>query len=557
MAEAKVDTSAYEQFDKLAMEVEGYPAVESIEDSKRILKRLIDALPQRKQIKDSHAERWLHLTLTRAESRMKMEMGLDEVPVDAVHRHAFWHVRRASGFGGSEIGTLVLHARGENGDHTSAKNIVMSKLLIIAPSEGDEHTSRGVKAEPDIRRMYEERSGAVRDDWAIGKLKTGRMQGVPAIIGNPDDIFLNPDVQVPVNANNPDGPMRPQRETVDYKAPSEDVMAEYRKDGISFSYVCQLHHYTLVAMSAGIPVDKLSIRGFDYKNWSIREFEVPFDKELAKEIIRDVRHYWDGMVMKGEIPEKIEAPRLPVDDDAVIAMGYQLTELKVLQDKIEAMMKDVRAKIADYGTETHGVSVGAMNLLAATFKRDRAWDEDQLRDIAARVELNADDFLVPEKGKLNTDQVDQMLAQISELITPAEGADPAAPVEQSVVDEVFAIIQEKIASDALTKKKLNTDGLVTALEEQGVDLTPAMKVKESFALTRKKKGPEAERLAQLTERGEELAGQIDQIVKKEVDVLLFPAKYAAPDAVARAVDSEGSDPSPYEMSEFDDPEYQD
>lgn len=105
----------FKAFDEAANEEQARPDPKDFDESRNRLRALIDRLPQRQAIKDEHADRWLERTLRTAVERMELEHGEGNATVSDVHRHVFWHVRRASGIGGSEAGTVLKHYRRQAG----------------------------------------------------------------------------------------------------------------------------------------------------------------------------------------------------------------------------------------------------------------------------------------------------------------------------------------------------------------------------------------------------------------------------------------------------------
>lgn len=480
---------AFKAFDAAAARVAAMPDPEDFESSMRVLRELIDELPQRAAIKTENADRWLQRTMEAAVARMELEHG-EAATVGDVHRHVFWHIRRASAFGGSEVATLVKHLRGERGGFSDARSLIMEKLLIRSPMPSTPEMSRGIRAEPWVQKIFQEKSGCQTSEKLVAKLRGFRWEKRPEMVGTPDDIVLTPEGRVRL---------------VDYKAPSADVCSDYEKNGISFDYVCQVHHYGVLAMAAGSKFDEMSLEVFDPRHFDVASFPIEFDMDLAKTIVGACKHFWHDFVMQGELPEKLASPDLNLEDPEIVKLGFQLAMFKVLGKDLEDKAKDIQGRISALGGDWHGLSAGKLDLDIAAFERKRKWDEDLLLSIAASADIDTSAF-VKSTGKPDN----ALLASFADELRGMAGNDP---------EVVAAFVAERVSGDALMSMKLDADGLAAHLEEQGQDVTAAKQIAESFSLTRKKKGPEVERLSALKDKMSELSEGIGDTIWDNIDDL--------------------------------------
>lgn len=483
------DIDAFKRFDAAAARVAAMPDPEDFDTSMRILRELIDELPQRPAIRTENADRWLQRTMEAAVARMELEHG-EAATVGDVHRHVFWHVRRASAFGGSEVATLVKHLRGERGGFSDARSLIMEKLLIRSPMPSTPEMSRGIRAEPWVQKIFQEKSGCTTHEERLGKLRGFRWERRPEMVGTPDDIVLTPEGRVRLT---------------DYKAPSADVCSDYEKNGISFDYVCQVHHYGILAMAAGSKFDEMSLEVFDPRHFDVTSYPIELDMDLAKQIAGACKHFWHDYVMQGELPEKLASTDLNLEDPEIVKLGFQLAMFKVLGKDLEDKAKDVQGRISALGGDWHGLSTGKLDLDIAAFERKRKWDEDMLMSIAASADIDTAEF-VKSTGKPDN----ALLATFVDELRGMAGNDP---------ETVAAFVAERTAGDALMGTKLDADGLAAHLEAQGQDVTAAMLVAESFSLTRKKKGPEVERLSALKDKMSELSEGIEDTIWENIDAL--------------------------------------
>ena len=445
------------------------------------LRALIDHLPQRTAIKDEDAARWLDRTMHMAVGRMELEFG-DKATVADVHRHVLWHIRRASAFGGSEVAVLLADQKGEKGTFSDGRTLIMEKLLILSPQPSTPEMSRGVRAEPWIQRMLHEQENCQTEHEGLNKLMGFRWTKRPAMVGTPDDYIIHADGTL---------------EIPDYKAPSADVCDHYEKDGVSFDYICQIHHYCVLAMAAGVKFDKMSVRVLDPRSFTITKYPVEFDVALAKQICEATTDYWTNFVMTGTLPELRNPPVLDLEDEAIIDLGYQVTGLNLLGKEIEARITELRGKISALAGDWHDKSIGTMAMDVSTFARTRKWDEPKLIDIAMAAGVPLDDYNT-KTGKIDANKLSLFFENMMEL-----GNDDAG---------IAAAVREAIVSHDLESEKLDAQALADRLEEMGVSTVDAAQVAEAFRISTKKKGPEAEKLIQVKNEIAEMADGIEEII---------------------------------------------
>lgn len=489
----------FRHFDREIAKVEKLPDPKTFEESRDILRPLIDALPQRAAIRTDHADRWLPRTMRVSIDRMELEKGVGKATVADVHKHVLWHIRRASSIGGSEIGTLVKHFRGQPGGFSNASRIVMEKLLILSPMPGNENMSRGIRAEPWLQKIYHHERGTRSDTEYLKALRGFRWDRNPQNSGTPDDIVIWPD---------DDGtPGRPANGLgcIDYKSPSKEEVDKYKEEGISFDYVCQLHHYAVLAMAC--PGDRrrkfdwMSIEAFDAGTFKIVTFDVPFDQDLAREMMTASRKIWSEFVMMGIVPDKLEPAALQVEDDGIVDLAYQLTYLKVLEDDVKARKIDMQRRIAALGNDWHGLSEGRINLDIASFDRTRAWNEDHLVDLAEAAQVDITPFR-KEKKDFDSAAAEAFVARLTDAIEDD--------------DQIIGIVQDTLGDGKnLKKKPIDLPALAAHLAEIGVDTLGAAEISERFNLTRKKKGPEVERLSEIKAEVSDFASMIEDTFARQ------------------------------------------
>lgn len=521
-------------FDAEADAEAGRPDPKDWVASRQRLAQLIDALPQRAVILEADKDSWLERTMRTALMRIEMEMegsaytpeeqkevsaimetladaetektlreqserrlaelnrmiqerteGLRdensdhskrdlETKVAAVHKHVMWHIRRASGIGGSEASTVRKHFEGKRGTFGDAHNLVLEKLLKLAPRPSTPEMARGVRAEPHVQAMYHAKHAVRSEGRDLRRMRNFRWGRRPASIGTPDDIVIHTI-----------GPHAGLKRCLDYKAPSAAVVKDYLKNGVSEDYVIQLHHYAVLQLASGSKFDVMSIEAFNPDSFEIVSFEVPFDKDLAQEVIAANHRLFHEFILNGIVPDAPKPDDLAVEDEAIIKLAAEAAMLKKLSDAVILRQKELLERISLTGAAWHEQATGKMDLQVASFNRKRKWDEVTLRQLAVAGNVDIAPFLVADKkGELDADQATDYYKDLMQ----AYAAGP----------EAFAEVGATIAAMGLpVVTKLNVDGLAEELSNQGIDTLVAAGVSESFLITRKTKGPEYERLMQL------------------------------------------------------------
>lgn len=306
-------------------------------------KKRIEKLPQSRFILPENMDRFLNF--------------LNENPEEAN-----FHIRRLAGWGGSEIGCLVSHLRGEPDPFTTASLLVQEKLLIRLPEPSNIYMEVGKTLEPLAQRMFTSMSLATSQQETINSLKTARNQpGYEWLRSSPDDVLKSPQNSIWV---------------VDYKIPSKQKTND---DEHEFRYECQVHHYAadiamrpelninidyggivyfnlegkemfVELMQAGMDMmpilekiidksaDTMKKTGQPIKGCSVNFKSFAIKPELIEEIKHAGDHFWNEYVMKGEIPLNLGVTNEEIP-------GQVINELRVLQD--EFLYFDLIAKEAE------------------------------------------------------------------------------------------------------------------------------------------------------------------------------------------------------------------
>ncbi|NBL00427.1 MAG: hypothetical protein EOM50_20980, partial [Erysipelotrichia bacterium] len=287
----------------------------------------------------------------------------------------FWHVMRANGIGGSDMGVLYAATEGDQGQSPFQTNrdIIKSKLFLAPIGEDSPHTSRGTRMEPYVKDIF-------LKDLAVGNVvestlsseeksvqknnaETNPLYGAKSILteemeasfvtfydpehpwlnGNPDEIIQKPDGKIVI---------------VDYKAPV-DVHGN-----IPDYYYAQVHHYGIIFKKQfpelADKVESVALANFNYREGAeIIYTEVPYDNEVADKVLAVGDKYWNDYVMKGLLPKSIEfGVSTEVEDLKIRAVSRdengiatEVQDIDFSQDIESGLISEDMKKFVDNGTK--------------------------------------------------------------------------------------------------------------------------------------------------------------------------------------------------------------
>lgn len=483
-AYSRIDALGFEQF---ASRIDGQNSLEAaIHDA-------VGLLPQAPAIRDEHRETYARRLAgvawrendIRNSGRTKKydDSGREIVDWRALARIAFWHVRRASGFGGSEVGTLLLNMKGEPDPFTSAQRIVAQKLCMAAPDPGDEHTMRGTRAEDVIQDIYHRKYDVVQDNASLARVSGFRPPRAPFLVSNPDDLVLV------------ESASGSQRHLVDYKCPSPDMFAELEQDGVPFGYKAQLHHYHTICAAAGIQVDRMYLSPFKLMAFDAVRFEVPYDRDFAVEVALCARRIWMENVLEGRLPEYDLGTGALEREPTVRILSLTATagSLAIMKKTIEERIQSVREELSMALLAQNRLETGKYDFGVINVSRREKWNEESLVALANAWDFDLSGFRAAR---------------------PAIDADAAGAILDRLVsdlrqDRFETVTQEleRLARDGLPREtKLDCDAAAAAMREAGIDVRPAMEITDVVATTRKRKGEDLEVLQELQDLSGQTAG---------------------------------------------------
>ncbi len=416
------------------------------------LLKVVAALPQSQHISRETAERWISGTARVDPSRLE------------------WHLRRAGGFGGSDIGALIASSEGRFHVFSSAHEIVRAKLLRAIPDGETDDTRRGSELEPFIRSVFErrmERDGRVfaRRDDLKARIQCGPHPDLDWHLSSPDEIY---DI---------DGKIC----VVDFKAPTTDMLEQYRRYGGYDDYVYQTHHYALGAIGKGIFVDRMMLAMYDYKRNDVEVIEVEKSQQVFDRTIEIGEFYWREHVLKGVVPKHVARPRV----EMLAKMPAQVRDAaerfvinKIVASHSSEVADDARKEVESWIAENGPVGEAVLTLGLMEIRASAVMDVDsaveRLADIGLPIHeieglrgpskfdqknvasfltdlLNVSRQIVEAYG--NDENPESIVARLGELIetAPVEsvGAYDPAKIEAALVscsERPHRFVREKLSS---------------------------------------------------------------------------------------------------------------
>lgn len=336
------------------------------EQLKKDLFARIDLLPQRDAIEMDDAKQWV------------------EYVVNVMPNLAMWHITRASGIGGSEIGALVKNYLGHPADFMfSAHDWAKHKLLRITPEPSGGSLRRGIELEPIHRQHFHHMYKVFRDQRKFEKLNQSQAKGRPWLRYSADDLITVPSstvIDFGEQMIEVDGSF-----LIDYKAPT-NISKQ-----VAFQYACQLHQGAIICEDNDIELQAGILSQWDLQEWRPHNDLVMINPELKDMIKQSSDYYWD-CVLRGEIPDYVFSKRFSLDEDDRQDwndMVHHLGTLNALKSQIEKRSAETRARIEEglnlneYRLESQKIEFkGALNISAVS-----SIDDKKIRELLTPDEI--------------------------------------------------------------------------------------------------------------------------------------------------------------------------
>lgn len=298
---------------------------EEIEALKQKLWQRMDRLPQRDVIERSDASQWI-------------DFVANYMPDEAM-----WHMVRAGGVGGSEIGILVRNYMGERADHgASAHDWALSKLLRLTPEPAHGVLQRGHDTEPIQAQMLYKSLGVRRDEAAFSKLS--KAQGLrPWMRYSPDEVIW---VDAPIKLMQGGEEITLQERILcDYKAPTQ-VSAQ---DAIAYQYMCQLHMGAVLCAEQGIELSGVMLCQLDWATWSLKKDFMKVMPEMCDLILEAGTFYWDEM-LQGRVPAYVVRNRMDVEalhDEKCLDLVNKVAMVRAMAKRLEKASDQYSAELME------------------------------------------------------------------------------------------------------------------------------------------------------------------------------------------------------------------
>lgn len=381
-----------------------------IEHIRQEVLKEIELLPQRAILKESNISRWVESVL-----------ALDP------HR-ATWHVKRAAGIGGSEIGDLMRDRYGLTPKFNTATEIILSKLLILPPEPPNIHMLKGIKLEDLAQLVHLKLMGGVSELSNHEALFNKPHPQHLFLVGNPDDVQS-------ING---------QRVIPDFKVRNDLDWSEEPE----LNYICQTHLYGEILRANNAPVDfyhiaeldipeKLAfhamrqasrlegadrhtffddlaekIASINIPGFGMRITEIKPNPELVQAMIECANNIWHGFVMKGLIPEQAGSLMNEVTD-VVRAQLEQLSDelvkfrlaSRAAEERISLTTSRINALLSNYDCSNLNFDIPGLSRSSRTnFNIRAAANQLMTKGVSAEAIIN------PEKKAFNSERAEKLLA---------------------------------------------------------------------------------------------------------------------------------------------------
>lgn len=309
--------------------------------------RVLKGMPHLRQSFDpDRARRWCDMILEREAGGIK---------------RCWWHMRRLTGIGGSEIGGLVDELRGEPSPFKSARQTVGEKLLAFMPEDPSDDMLRGIRSESVIRDAFHAMVGGRSDEAALAKLSGCRHPVHRWMISSPDDLVVVGTACVLDGFRLEPGDLI----LIDYKCPSSTSFPTYVSGGVPSYWQSQLHQYEeLGRATIELKVKARFIVMFDLDRFQPHPKLVPYQPDLVDELIAAGSTFWNDFVMKGELPpwpERRKALDVEVPEDILDATA-DLGRVKAMIDVLEEREKGLQTRIKAWAETAGEIGDGKIKL---------------------------------------------------------------------------------------------------------------------------------------------------------------------------------------------------
>lgn len=418
----------------------------------------VKALPQGKHIKQKDARAWLR--------------AAKEDP----HHDPAWHLRRLTGFGGSDIGVIVSTELGEFDPFTSVQDIVAAKLMKVPPNRTTSDMERGQDVEPLTRRLTRNTFKARPREDIRRAFQSLRGKGTPPWMhGYPDDIL-----EVGENAH---------IDVVDYKAPKDThqrLLIAYVAQVHQYKYLMLKHHQKIEAglkRKADIANAGMRVVYLDYPNWRPIDFPVEYDEAVMHAILEGGDKYWacvcEGVIPKVNYSGKTALEYSEIERARILRLERQYAEAKVFSDAAKQRESSLREQLEEAITQGGSAYLSdhrSPTEVVTAYGNLRTKD-DEIEESAELHDINLDELRKPTK-KLDADALFDYL--------------------WSLYERHPRIFKEPPKSEHFLERKLDAQAVREVFMRYG--LKPPLKESITMKVTPRSKGLDKEQIEALREQ---------------------------------------------------------
>jgi hypothetical protein len=243
--------------------------------------------------------------------------------LDYLGEDTAWHIKRLSGFGGSEMGSLLrdrfrLLADASGDSFKTADQVVMEKLLRKLPMGGTAQTERGTNLEPLIRDVFRRRYDL--QVYQEGFDATRQHRECASLLGNIDDSLCSHSHKLLVDYKSSVNPYASA--PFDYKAQLTSYSAIARSNNVTFDkhLIVGFHAAEILMQGLGEIAKRRDVEPENYLRWvdhlaagdvpglELKAYPVAINQSLEQMITDTASQYWNDYVLEGRLlptPEPI------------------------------------------------------------------------------------------------------------------------------------------------------------------------------------------------------------------------------------------------------------
>lgn len=213
-----------------------------------------------------------------------------------------WHVDRAGGIGGSDVGVAAMELSGGADPFDTMQDIVRQKLFLDPPARPNAYMEIGSALAPVAREAFHQRMdryGCATDTPAYEALSQRVANARPWMIGDPDDVVT----------------LNGKRFVVAYRVSTSDK-EPYSHGQVPMRQVFQMHQYAALLEARNLPVAGLVVAPYvrdEEGFFKLLNLSVRRDPAIDAKLIEAGEHCWQ-FVMSGELPPLPAKTTVNVDD---------------------------------------------------------------------------------------------------------------------------------------------------------------------------------------------------------------------------------------------------